>query len=129
MKRFCIGIFVAMFCMLFITAPVMAQQVLVPTVEGNDVILPDMLIQTVPGATDTNVYARAHDRINPWVQMTKEDQNWRAPGVAGEDFSVYVGDPMGDYKPHTNFAKVEYLWYTRSEFIKLRGNSPCLNVQ
>jgi len=128
MKRFFIGIFVAFFCFLFI-APAIAQQVLVPTVEGDDVVFPDMLIQTVPDATDDNVYARVHNRINPWVKMTREGQNWRAPGVVGEDMNIYVGDPMGDYKPHTNFVKISYLWDTRSEFITFRGKDICFNVK
>lgn len=97
-------------------------EVRVPIVDGNDVIVPNRFIQTVPGATDDNVWGRLHDATTKWVKAVREGKNWRIPNGANQAMHPYIGDPA-DYKPTTNFAKLENVWPLDSEFIKNRGGN------
>jgi len=103
------------------------MEVIEPTTDGNDLMVPDRYIQTIPEAADNNVFAMFHDRAQPIVRMAREGKNWRIPDIKiEENVGVYVGDPLRNYKPETNYAKIEQTWSTSCDFVELRTNGPCL---
>ena len=128
MKKIFIGICLANFCVCFATMAMAAD----PICRGKDVVVSDELIQTIAGATDANVYARFHDRSQPWVKMVRDGSNWVIPGGCDEDVHPYIGDHTGaNYKPATNFAKLEFVYNMDAPFVKYRGpnkTNPCLHV-
>lgn len=107
---------------------------LAPVVDGNDVLFPDELIQTIPGATADNVWCRFHDKKPTWVKMTKEGNVWRAPGARGHDVHPYVGDiSPAEYDPTKYSVKLENLYHLygsdKDPWIIFRGENPSVNVQ
>lgn len=125
------GLFMIVCFMFIATFAMAAGPVSVPTTDGNDVLVPDAFIQTIPGATADNVWCRFHDRSQPWVKMTKEGENWRIPGGRGQDIHPFIGDYAEDYskKKFTNFAKIEDMGWDDEPFVNHRGGRICLNVK
>ncbi len=103
-------------------------EVFKPTKDGNDVIFSNTFIKTVPRAADDYVLVRFHDS-GSFEQMTQEGKNWRAKNAVGEDVHPYIGNP-NDYKPRTNFAKIERMsWSGDASVVTHRGQNICVNVK
>lgn len=112
---------------------------LYPSVDGKDVLVPDLLIQAIPGFDpDKSVYAATD--INGWfvrgskftskkvveaTQMQKEGDVWRAKGLRGRRFHPVQLDEDG--KPQ--WAKIEEVYPIESEFVDNSGTGPCLLVK
>jgi len=109
-----------------------------PTVDGADVLVPDLLIKEIPGYDSTKPVYAATD-INGWfvrgaswateerkkaTQMTKEGDCWRAKGLKGIRFHPVQLDSNG--KPA--WAKIENLYPLDSSFVDNSGSGPCLRV-
>ena len=115
-------------CLLAFAGTVMAgSPVQVPTVDGNDVLVPDAFIRTVSEdpASDT-IVAVFHDKVGPdaEVAMRFDGNNWVIPGGRGAD--VHPAKKTADGYA---WAKIEDVWSTGSDFVKFRGpNRPCLHV-
>ena len=109
---------------LLIVAPAMAETLGCYN-EGSDVMCIKPFIDTVPGATADNVWWRNHNSEPTWVKMKLEGNLYRAPGVAGKDGHPYVGDPVGNYQPKTNFCKIEQMpGWAEAPFVKWTGGKP-----
>ena len=126
MKKFVsFGIMIAMFSCLFI-APAMAADVLVPTVSGNDVIIPHALIETIDGYDAGVIQCAFHDLIGTKsrVSMNRQGNNWIISGGRGADIHPVVVIDGKD-----NWTKLENLWSITSDFIKYRDAGPCIHLQ
>ncbi len=122
------ALFVAMFFVLAGSfAYATGSAVKVPTVSGNDVLIPQALIDTVAkGVKTPNIVAVMHDAIQGHeVPMTFDGTNWVAPGARGADFHPALKTADGTYV----WAKIEDVWSTGSEFVKWRKAGPCLNLK
>ncbi len=123
MKKF-IMLFIGM-CFLIGSGNVFAAAV--PTVSGQDVIVPVALIATISDSPSTaTVVAIMHDAKGAGhkVPMTFNGTDFIAPGAKGADFHPAI---MDGNKP--NFAKIEEVWDTNASFIHWRRGGPCLNVK
>ncbi len=112
-------------CFMFTTGIAFAASaVTVPTVSGNDVLMPPAFINTVANSGD-KVVAVMHDArgASHEVAMTFDGTNWIAPGARGADFHPAVKTAEG-YK----WARIEDVWDTGAAFVKWRDAGPCLHV-
>jgi len=127
---------VGMWCAFFVTS-VAAGMLLVPEViNGSDVLVPGMAIDTVAKNANPEVIAVMHDirGKNHKIPMVKDGDSWIAPGAADQDFHPVV---IRDGKAY--WAKVEDVWEiglymnkreSNLDFIVWRGEGkPCFNVK
>ena len=126
---------VAILATVCLAAPAFAGGVaLFPKIDGNDVLVPNRLIQKIPGfSPDKPVYAACD--INHWfqqaaadpsvTQMRREGDWWRARGLAGQRFHPVQLDGKG--KPI--WAKIELVYPLDSKFVDVSGPGPCLLLQ
>ncbi|MCK4539598.1 hypothetical protein KAU09_00410 [Candidatus Parcubacteria bacterium] len=124
MKKIFYGVFIAIFCALFIV-PAMAADVLVPTASGNDVIVPHTLIETIDGWEEGEVQCAFHDLVGAKsrVPMNRRGNNWIIIGGHGADIHPVVVIDGKD-----NWTKLENLWSMTSDFVKYRDAGPCIHV-
>lgn len=105
-----------------------------PRKEGNDVLVPDVLIKQIPGFDPAKPVYSAHD-INGWFvrgdwgrqhtedsEMKQEGGVWRAKSLAGQRFHPVQLDDEG--KPI--WAKIENVYPLDSDFVDNSGPGPCL---
>ena len=124
MKKFGM-ICIAVLAIVCFVGPVLASDIAEPTGDGNDLLFPDQFIQTIPGATLDNVWCRYHNEPVKWHKMTKEGDVWRAPNARRKDVHPYVGDPIGNYQPTTNFCKIENMdGWAEAAFVRWTGGKP-----
>lgn len=122
---------------------------LIPKCDGNDIIVPDILIKAIPGfnpmrpvyaACDENGWlCSGGDRVNDYVlsktKMIKEGNYWRAENMAGERFhpvqiknthlpNPYIGNNI-------SWAKIENVYpkWSTEPFVDMSGSGPCLELQ
>ena len=110
-----------------------------PTSDGNDVLVPDLLIKEIPNydasmpvyaATDVNGWFSrgsgwATDERKKATQMIQEGNCWRAKGLKGTRFHPVQLDSNGDPK----WAVIENLYPLDSEFIDNTGEGPSLKIK
>ncbi len=100
-----------------------AAEVAKPTKDGNDIIFPDSFIRTVPRGANDGVWIAFHDE-DRFEELIQEGDNWRAKDAVGKDVHPYVGDPFGDYKPTTNYCKIEQMgWRNDPNIVGTRGRN------
>ncbi|MEA3398559.1 MAG: hypothetical protein U9R06_02315 [Patescibacteria group bacterium] len=126
MKKTAMAIMTTAFC-LIISGMACATEP--PTIDGNDVLFPDSFIQTISGVTEGNVYCRYHDDPVKWHKMVKEGNVWRAKDAVGKAIHPYVGDPVAEFRPTTNFCKIENVWSLDAPFVRWRGDNPYIYVE
>lgn len=117
---------------------------LYPMVDGNDVLVPDQLIQAIPGYSPEAVVYAATD-INGWfvrgskfnsakvlaaTTMSREGEGdgavWRAKGMKGRRFHPVQLDESGRPK----WALIEEVYELASEFVDTSNKEgPCLLVK
>ena len=129
------GFVTVMVCLAFVATAMGAA--LFPSVEGQDVLVPDRVIKAIPGyEAGKSVYA-AHD-VNGWFvrpgwsddqkkaesEMRQEGDMWRARGLKGQRFHPVQLDADG--KPI--WALLENVYPLDSPFINNKGPGPCLQV-
>ncbi len=118
-----------------------------PQRDGNDVIVPQLLINAIPMFDDQRqVYAASE--INGWLisgrqftnpealrltTMKKEGNNWRAYNMAGKRFhpaqliNPNLPDPFTS--KNIGWAKIENVYNLSEPFVDLSGSGPCLLVK
>jgi len=135
MKRFLTVLAIVGLAVIFTTAG--WAGVLQPRADGNNVLVPDMLVKAIPGFDATKPVYAACD-VNRWfsggavtdnlkiaTKMQKIGDNWVATGLTGYRFHpVQLGK---DGKP--KWAKVENLYPLNSAFVDMSTGSPCLLVK
>ena len=124
-----ISMFIGMCLFLTIGIAFAGSPVGVPTVDGNDVLVPNSLIATVTDdPTNATVVAVFHDAVGVGaeVPMRFDGNNWVIPGGRGADVHPAVKTADGQYK----WAKIENVWSTGSDFVKFRSpKKPCLHLE
>lgn len=136
MKKIILVVFC--FCFLFPLSESVACS-LSPTADGNDVLVPDLLIREIPNYDSTKPVYAATD-INGWfvrgsgwatearkkaTQMIQEGNCWRAKGLRGIRFHPVQLDDNKEPK----WARIENLYPLDSPFVDNTGKGPCLKVK
>ncbi len=111
---------------------------LVPKVDGDDVLVPDMVVEAIPGYDSEKPVYAAHD-INGWLlsdvpdqimeatEMVKTENGWVAKGMKGEIFHpAQIGE---DGQP--KWAKLERVYRNLDEFdfIDRSGTGPSIKIE
>lgn len=109
-----------------------------PVTDGDDVIVPDLLIKEIPSYDPKKPVFAATD-VNGWfvrpgwatedrkkeTQMVKGDTGWRAKGLKGVRFHPVQLDAKG----RPQWARIENLYPLDSSFVdNSNPNGPCLKV-
>lgn len=109
-----------------------------PVTDGNDVIVPNLLIKEIPNYDTTKPVYAATD-VNGWfvrpgwatedrkkeTQLIKEDSGWRAKGLKGVRFHPVQLDSKG----RPEWARIENLYPMDSSFVdNSNPKGPCLKV-
>lgn len=133
-----VGLLVALFLFAMSAS---AEELLYPRADGNDdVVVPDQLIQAIPGYDSKKPVYAATD-VNGWfvrgskftsvktleaTQIKKEGDVWRAIGMRGKRFHpVQLGS---DGKPQ--WALIEEVYPMESDFVDISNKEgPCLLVK
>ena len=128
MKKLVLSMICFAVCMCIV--PMAMAGALFPKVDGDDVLVPQRVINAIPGYVyDQPVYA-AHD-ANRWApsngedQMVQEGEYWRASGVAGYRF--HPVQLNAEAKPV--WSKIEVVYPLEMEFVDTSGTGPCLLVK
>jgi len=113
-----------------------------PTVQGNDVLIPDILIKAIPGfdpskpvyaATDINGWlSRDGEKGGKWgdkerLEMTRinmEDGVWVAKGLKGQRFHPAQKTDKG-----VAWAKIEEVYDLNAPYVDMSKGTPCLKVK
>jgi hypothetical protein len=118
-----------------------------PVRNGDDVLVPQLLINAIPMFDDQKTVYAAND-INGWLvsgrkvanpealrltTMKKEGNNWRAYKMAGKRFhpAQLMNTDLPDPFTPTNvgWAKIENVYKLSDPFVDLSGSGPCLLVK
>ena len=118
-----------------------------PVRDGNDVIVPKLLINAIPGFDHTKpVYAASN--INGWLvsgksntntealrltTMKKEGSTWRAYGMAEKRFhpAQLINSDLPDPFIGNNiaWAKIENVYKLSDSFVDMSGSGPSIRVE